>query len=209
MVKIVLLRAVVGVGAISMWVVGCNSSQPTAQNSPTPQSSQTPIASPSVTPTAKPDQTATPKSESVKTERQKTEPEVTSTAKPDQVGMTTRSSAVTTVPVQVYRSDGACGALVPKTEALPKEKTLEAAVGSVIRNSNSADFTVSDYRVTQAGEKATIVLRLPPTAKRPFTAMSSCEQMALFGALRETVVGRSDWKIREVTFSDGKKEIEF
>jgi hypothetical protein len=105
--------------------------------------------------------------------------------------------------------DAACDALVPKMENLPKEKTLEAAVGSVISRNNSADFTVSDYRVSQAGAKATIVLRLPPTAKRPFAAMSACEQMSLFGALRETIVSRSEWKIRDVQFTDGKEEIVF
>jgi hypothetical protein len=114
-----------------------------------------------------------------------------------------------TVPVAVYRMDAACDALVPKMENLPKEKTLEAAVGSVISRNNSADFTVSDYRVSQAGAKATIVLRLPPTAKRPFAAMSACEQMSLFGALRETIVSRSEWKIRDVQFTDGKEEIAF
>lgn len=105
--------------------------------------------------------------------------------------------------------DSGCNVLVPKTEDLPKEKTLDAAVGAVISHSNSADFTISDYGITKEGNVATIVLRLPPTAKRPFAAMSACEQTSLFGALRATIVGRSDWNIRDVEFSDGKKEIEF
>ena len=105
--------------------------------------------------------------------------------------------------------DSSCNALISKTEDLPKEKTLEAAVGAVINYSNSADFTISDYGITKEETSATIVLRLPPTAKRPFAAMSACEQMSLFGALRATIVGRSDWKIRDVQFSDGKKEITF
>ncbi len=105
--------------------------------------------------------------------------------------------------------DSGCNVLVPKTEDLPKENALNAAVGAVIRHSNSADFTVSDYGITKEGNSATVVLRLPPTAKRPFAAMSACEQMSLFGALRATILGRSDWKIQEVQFSDGKKEIVF
>ena len=188
-----IVRTGAGVMALSLLVVSCTTPTPTptAQNLPIPSPpSPSPKPSPSNTPSpvpATPQPTSTPFKTSVS-------------------GSTTPSS---TVPIAIYRMDSGCDALVPKTEDLPKEKTLDAAVGAVISHSNSADFTISDYGITKEGNIATIVLRLPPTAKRPFTAMSACEQMSLFGALRATIVGRSDWNIRDVQFFDGKKEIEF
>jgi hypothetical protein len=197
-----IFRGCLGIGAIALMLVGCNSGAPKPESSASPE----PIvsATPSVTPSANTSTVPlkpTKAIESPKSEPQGSEP----TMKETQVA----KNSATTVPVAIYRMDAACDVLVPKTENLPKDRTLEAAVGAVISRSNSADFTVSDYRVSQAGGKATIVLRLPPTAKRPFASMSACEQMSLFGALRETIVSRSEWKIRDVQFSDGKEEIVF
>jgi hypothetical protein len=113
------------------------------------------------------------------------------------------------VPVNVYHMDDRCEKLVKQTENLPKDKTLETAIGSILNRANTADFTITDYRVTTQGKIATIVLRLPIGAKRSFKSMSSCEQMAYFGAMRETIVQRKEWNLQDVKFTDGKKEIQF
>ncbi len=190
------IRTGIGSIVLSLLVVSCTAPTPTAQNSPVPSptisSSSSPKPSPSNTPSPAPE---TPS------------PQPTST--PFKTSANGSTNTGSTVPIAIYQMDSGCNILVPKTENLPKEKTLDAAVGAVISRSNSADFTISDYGITKEGNIATIVLRLPPTAKRPFVAMSACEQMSLFGALRATIVGRSDWNIRDVEFSDGKKEIEF
>lgn len=190
------IRTGVGVIVLSLLVVSCTAPTPTAQNSPVPSpttpSSPSPKPSPSNTPSPVPEAPL---------------PKPTST--PLKALANGSINTGSTVPMAIYRMDSGCNVLIPKTEELPREKTLDAAVGAVISHSNSADFTISDYGITKEGNIATIVLRLPPTAKRPFAAMSACEQMSLFGALRATIVGRSDWNIRDVQFSDGKKEIEF
>ena len=189
------LRTCVGVIVLSLLVVSCTAPTPTVtvENSPVPSPSPT-LASPSPQPS--PSDSPSPVQDSP-------------SPKPISTPLKISANTASTVPIAIYRMDSGCNALVPKTEDLPKEKTLDAAVDAVISHSNSADFTISDYGITKAGNTATIVLRLPPTAKRPFAAMSACEQMSLFGALRATVVGRSDWNIRDVKFSDGKEEIEF
>ena len=191
-----MIRTGTGVILLSLLAVSCAAPTPTAQNSPVPSptttSSSSPKPSPSSTPAPVPD-ASLPKP----------------TLTPFKTSANSLTTTGSTVPIAIYRMDSGCNALVPKTENLPKEKTLDAVVGAVINQSNSADFTISDYGITKEGNVATIVLRLPPTAKRPFAAMSACEQMSLFGALRATIVGRSDWNIRDVQFSDGNKEIEF
>ena len=191
-----IIRTWAGVIVLSLLVVSCSAPTPTAQNSPVPS----PTTSSSPSPRPSPSNTPSPVLEA---------PSVKPTSTPFKTSANSSTNTGSTVPIAIYRMDSGCNALVPKTEDLPKEKTLDAAVGAVINHSNSADFTISDYGITKEGNSATIVLRLPPTAKRPFAAMSACEQMSLFGALRATVVGRSDWNIRDVQFSDGKEEIEF
>ena len=122
---------------------------------------------------------------------------------------TSGKTLATTIPIAVYHMDRNCNQLVKETEQLPKEKTMDRAIGSVLNRANTADFTITDYRVTSQGEVATIVLRLPSGGVRSFKSMSSCEQMSFFGAMRETVVQRKEWGIKDVTFTDGKQEIQF
>jgi hypothetical protein len=117
--------------------------------------------------------------------------------------------ATNTVPVSVYHMDDRCDKLIQQTENLPKDKTLDTAIGSVLNRANTADFTITDYRVTTENQIATIVLRLPPGTKRSFKSMSSCEQMSYFSAMRETIVQRKEWRIKDVKFTDGQKEIQF
>ena len=128
---------------------------------------------------------------------------------PIPLAKTSATPSTTTIPVAVYHMDSNCNQLVKKTEQLPKEKTMDRAIGSVLNRANTADFTITDYRVTSQGEVATIVLRLPSGGPRSFKSMSSCEQMSFFGAMRETVVQRKEWGIKDVTFTDGKQEIQF
>lgn len=116
---------------------------------------------------------------------------------------------INTVPVSVYHMDDRCDKLVKQTENLPKDKTLESAIGSVLDRANTADFMITDYRVTTKDQVATIVLRLPTGVKRSFKSMSSCEQMSFFGAMRETIVQRKEWGMKDVKFTDGKQEIQF
>jgi hypothetical protein len=114
-----------------------------------------------------------------------------------------------TVPVSVYHMDDRCEKLVKQSENLPKDKTLESAIGSILNRANTADFTITDYRVTTQNQIATIALRLPTGRKRSFKSMSSCEQMSFFGAMRETIVQRKEWGMKDVKFTDGKQEIQF
>ena len=110
-------------------------------------------------------------------------------------------------PITLSHLDEQCNNLVPEKAALPAQATVETVVGKVIANSNSPDFSMAGYRVTVADRVATIDLRLPPDAKRPFTAMSSCEQMALFGSLEKTLTSNAALQIQSVKFMDGQREI--
>jgi hypothetical protein len=61
---------------------------------------------------------------------------------------------------------------------------------------------LSGYRVRVNNGVATVDLRLSPQSKRNFVSLSSCEQFALFGSVRKTLTNNSQWKIKEVRFTE-------
>lgn len=137
-------------------------------------------------------------------------------------GVTTKTTTKTTatsgaiadqnkVPVTIYQIDNQCNNLVPKQVALSKSNTLEAAIGKVIEQENSADFDLVGYRATINNQTgiATVDLRLNPNSVRKFASLSSCEQFSLFGSLRKTLTHNSQWQVKQVIFTEQGQEITF
>ncbi len=110
--------------------------------------------------------------------------------------------------LNIYKADNQCNALVSEKVNLPAA-TADAAVGRVIANSNSPDFRLVGYRVKVDNGTATVDLRLPEGSKRPFSALSACEQLELFGSVEKTLLGNASLKIQAVRFRDGQKELQF
>ena len=91
--------------------------------------------------------------------------------------------------------------------AISANQPIAGAVGKVLENADSADFSVSGYRVNVASGVATVDLRVAPDSKRKLISLSSCEQMAIFGSLRKTLTSNAQWKIKSVRFTDRGKEV--
>ncbi len=117
-------------------------------------------------------------------------------------------SPANTIPITIYQVDSQCSELVPRQITVPKEKALETAIAEVLNQQSSSDFPLS-YRVNIDSEQqiVTIDFRLPTTAERGFNSLSSCEQLALFGSLRQTLTNHADWKINQVIFTEQGEEI--
>lgn len=111
--------------------------------------------------------------------------------------------------VTIYHVDNQCAEFVPKKVAVPKNNTLNAAIGKVIEKGTSSDFNVAGYRVKVNNNVATVDLRLAANSKRKFVSLSSCEQYALFGSLRKTIAENPQWNVKEVVFTEQGQEIVF
>jgi hypothetical protein len=111
--------------------------------------------------------------------------------------------------ITVYKLDDQCNGYVPEKLPMPSQGTAEAVVAKVLENSNTPDFAIANYRVDVKNGEATVALRLPTNAKRPFTALSTCEQMSLLGSMEKTLKENSSLNIQAVRFTDGKKELQF
>jgi hypothetical protein len=111
--------------------------------------------------------------------------------------------------LNIYKADAQCNGLFPEKVELPGPADANAAVGQVIANNNSPDFRVVNYRVNVENGTATVDLRLPANAKRPFSALSACEQLEFFGSMEKTLTSNPSLQVRSVRFRDGQKELQF
>ncbi len=113
------------------------------------------------------------------------------------------------IAVTIYQMDSQCRNLVPKTIQVPKKQPLEATLRKLLQPWNDGDFSLVGYRlqVNEESQQATVDLRLAPNARRQFVSLSSCEQRALFGSLRQTMTQSSQWQIQKVEFTSGGEPI--
>ncbi|MDH6060114.1 sporulation/spore germination protein [Chrysosporum bergii ANA360D] len=112
-----------------------------------------------------------------------------------------------TINVILYTIDSECQQLMPEPVSVPAEEPITGAVGKIIKRQDTADFDLSGYRVQVENGIATVDFRLSPVSKRQFVSLSSCEQLALFGSLRKTLVSNAEWNIKEVRFTEQGKKI--
>lgn len=112
-----------------------------------------------------------------------------------------------TVDVTVYSSDAQCQELVPQKTPVSAEEPVAGAVGKILEGRDSGDFSLSGYRVNVKDGVATVDFRLNPNSKRFLTSLSSCEQFALFSSLRKTLTSNSQWKIKDVRFTEKGEEV--
>lgn len=122
---------------------------------------------------------------------------------------TTTTTSKNTITVTIYQPDNQCQELVPKKVAVSDKNSVAAAVGKVLEERDTADFNLAGYRVkvNQKSGVATVDLRLAPNQERKFASLSTCEQFALFGSLRKTLISNQAWKIKDVRFTDQGQEI--
>jgi hypothetical protein len=112
------------------------------------------------------------------------------------------------ITVTIYEVDSQCQALIPQKVPVKKEHPIEAAVSKVLEKQHSSDFDVSYRVILDRSEKlATIDLRVPANSRRQLVSLSSCEQLALFGSLRQTLTSNRNWEIQKVRFTKDGKEI--
>jgi len=177
--------------AIAASLGSCNSN-------PTPTSSQINSEAPTTTPSELP---PTP-SQSPSMEQLRAKP---TNIEPSEASKT--AAAPKTINVTLFTSDTQCQELIPQKVAVPAEQPVTSVIGKIINERDTADFSLSGYRVKVQNGVATVDLRLSPESKRQLASLSSCEQFALFGSLRKTLTSNPQWNIKEVRFTEKGEEI--
>lgn len=113
------------------------------------------------------------------------------------------------ITVTIYRIDGFCQDFIPEPIRVESERAMEQAIGKVLASEDNREFELAGYRlqVDAANGEATVDLRLSPNSPRKIVSLSTCEQLALFGSLRETLLGNPEWNIETVRFTERGREI--
>ncbi len=114
-----------------------------------------------------------------------------------------------TIALNIYHPDSQCETLIPEKVAVSADTPVTNAVGKVLELATSSDFDLAGYRVNLDLNKrvVTIDFRLSPNTKRQFVSLSTCEQFALFGTLRKTLIDNPQLKIKDVRFTNQGQEI--
>jgi hypothetical protein len=119
----------------------------------------------------------------------------------------TKAISGKTTNVTVYTSDAQCQELIPQKADVSAAEPMNEAIGKIFKEQNTADFSVSGYRVNVKNGVAIVDIRISPDSKRQVSSLSSCEQFALFSSVRKTLISNSQWKIKDVRFTERGEEI--
>lgn len=108
--------------------------------------------------------------------------------------------------VTIYEIDQTCENLIPVEITVPSDQLLDASIASILTRSSPADLSPLAYTLSIDGAtgQATLDLRPNPssTSQRSLQSLSSCEQLALLGSLRETLLRHPEWGIQSVRFTE-------
>ncbi len=113
------------------------------------------------------------------------------------------------IKVTIYKSDNLCEKYITETLEIPEKDSLDQTIGIILDQNSSRDFNIVGYRI-KIDEKtsiATIDFRIDPQSQRQLISLSPCEQFALFGSLRQTLINNPQWKIKDLQFLQQGKNI--
>ncbi|MGB6016359.1 MAG: hypothetical protein WBG32_16625 [Nodosilinea sp.] len=108
------------------------------------------------------------------------------------------------VAVDLYTLDDRCENYQREPILVPRPQSMETTVALIMAEQAIPEFTLSGYRTSfdPQTKTVTIDLRVSRTSRRVLNSLSVCEQKALLGSLRETLINQPDWKIEAVTFTN-------
>ncbi|ALF55766.1 sporulation/spore germination protein [Nostoc piscinale CENA21] len=208
---------------IPLIVVAIAASLGSCSSNPTPTASkideQAPTTAPTTNPNPNPSQSPTmaqlrakntniePVEATPKTESSNTVKVTPSNTKIEPLEAAPKTETSNTVKVTLYTSDTQCQELIPQKVEVSATEPVSSAVGKIVQERDTADFSLSGYRVNVRNGVATVDLRLSPQSKRQIASLSSCEQFALFGSVRKTLMSNSQWKIKDVRFTEKGEDI--
>lgn len=108
------------------------------------------------------------------------------------------------VAVDLYTLDDRCEGYQTEAIQVPRTQSMENTVALILAEQTIPELTLSGYRTSfdPATKTVTIDLRVARDSRRVLQSLSVCEQKALLGSLRETLLNQPDWKIEAVVFTN-------
>jgi hypothetical protein len=103
-----------------------------------------------------------------------------------------------------YHPDARCEILVRSPLRVPRNRAIHASIEAVLQQARSPDLDIQGYRLIldPAQRRARIALRFHPDHARPWSSLSPCEHLTLFGSLHDTLTRNSAWDVDQVEFQN-------
>lgn len=113
--------------------------------------------------------------------------------------------------ISLYRADLFCETLVPETATVSRDRPTDEAIGQLLQDWGQGAFRISGYRTRRDDrtQTVTIDLRLSPDAPRQWISLSTCEQFALLGGLRTTLLENPELETQNVVFTSRGEPLQF
>lgn len=113
--------------------------------------------------------------------------------------------------ITLYRLDDRCENFTAEPIQVSQSQPLTDTVGRILAEQNFSAFDLSGYRllVDPGAASLNIDFRLDPNSERVLRSLSSCEQLALFGSLRKTLLENPALALQSVTFSQRGEPLVF
>mgnify|MGYP005844743305 CR=1 FL=1 len=112
------------------------------------------------------------------------------------------------VGVIIYRVDRQCQTLVGSPTEVSRTTALEMTIRQILQQPNLTEVPLM-YRVEVDPQRqaVTIDFRVPPQSHQRITSLSVCEQLAIFGSLRQTLLKNPQLRVNQVYFTERGREI--
>ena len=114
-----------------------------------------------------------------------------------------------TVTVMVYKVDNNCQSLNPETVTGSDKQLMSSAVNEVLKQQVFTSLGLVGYRLKidlNLGI-ATVDLRASGNSRQKLQNLSSCQMLALFGGVRQTLTSYAPWQIKSVRFTELGEDI--
>ena len=108
------------------------------------------------------------------------------------------------VSVALYIPDDQCQTYLTEEVLVPRQNDLAETIALILAEQEIPFFDLTGYRINRdPGTKTvTIDLRVSRTSPRLLQSLSFCEQKALLGSLKETLLNHPQWDIEQVEFTN-------
>ena len=108
------------------------------------------------------------------------------------------------VAVDLYTLDPTCEGYRIEPIQVPRAQSMETTVDRILADQSIPELMLSGYRTSfnPDNKTVTIDLRVARNSGRVLQSLSFCEQKALLGSLRETLIHQPDWNIEAVIFTN-------
>ena len=115
------------------------------------------------------------------------------------------------ITVEIHRLDKQCEDFVTEARVVSQADRLHQTITAVLQGYAAPHLDLSGYRTAIDADRGhlTIDFRVSAESQRLLQSLAVCEQKAIFGSLRRTLLSQPDWGIHSVALTNRGADLVF